>query len=140
MAVHILSHQPQALDISRISRSISYNIALKHLTEHIYLVHHYPPASPSALFPPICVSIISMIPTAKSLHTYGAPPLEPVDDIWMLEAVTQQLGQEKFSPAEIQGFLLMRKKEPVKALKEVATWRNVMLEAKDEGSSLIDTV
>lgn len=35
-----------------------------------------------------------------------------------------------FSPAEIQGFLLTRKKEPLRALEEVKAWKDKLLEAK----------
>ncbi|MCJ1394490.1 hypothetical protein MMC18_007368 [Xylographa bjoerkii] len=40
------------------------------------------------------------------------------------------LEEETFTPAEIQGFLLTRKKEPKRALEEVAEWRDKTLEAK----------
>lgn len=38
------------------------------------------------------------------------------------------------SPAEIQGFLLTRKKEPLRALEEVEAWRDKLLTAKAEKS------
>ena len=37
-----------------------------------------------------------------------------------------------FSPAEIQGFLLTRKKEPLRALEEVKAWKDKLLEAKGQ--------
>jgi len=40
------------------------------------------------------------------------------------------LPEGKFTPAEIQGFLLTRKKEPKRALAEVVAWRDAQLEAK----------
>lgn len=40
------------------------------------------------------------------------------------------LPEGKFSPAEVQGFLLTRKKEPKRALAEVAEWREAQLLAK----------
>ncbi|KAI9880051.1 MAG: hypothetical protein M1830_005783 [Pleopsidium flavum] len=40
------------------------------------------------------------------------------------------LPEGKFTPAEIQGFLLTRKKEPKRALAEVFEWRDAQLEAK----------
>ena len=39
-----------------------------------------------------------------------------------------------FSPAEIQGFLLMRKKDPLQALVEVEEWREKLLESKADKS------
>ena len=44
---------------------------------------------------------------------------------------------DMFSPAEIQGFLLKRKKDPRKALAEVAAWVEGMLEQKRKGTKLV---
>lgn len=41
------------------------------------------------------------------------------------------LPENTFTPAEIQGFLLTRKKEPLRALEEVKGWRDETLEAKE---------
>ena len=40
------------------------------------------------------------------------------------------LPDTTFSPAEIQGFLLMRKTDPVRAVEEVAQWRDVELDKR----------
>ncbi|KAL9129232.1 MAG: hypothetical protein Q9217_002273 [Psora testacea] len=45
------------------------------------------------------------------------------------------IPEDAFTPAEIQGFLLTRKKEPNKALAEVAAWRDALLTAKREKKS-----
>ena len=42
-----------------------------------------------------------------------------------------RLPEGKFTPAEVQGFLLTRKKEPMKALEEVEAWRDEVLKAKE---------
>jgi chaperone BCS1 len=42
----------------------------------------------------------------------------------------ERIPENVFSPAEIQGFLLTRKKEPLRALDEVETWRDRLLEIK----------
>lgn len=42
-----------------------------------------------------------------------------------------RLPEGKFTPAEVQGFLLTRKKEPMKALEEVEAWREEVLKAKE---------
>ncbi len=51
-----------------------------------------------------------------------------------IEAIAIQfadrLPEKEFTPAEIQGFLLTRKKEPMRALEEVAIWRDGVLEAR----------
>ena len=41
-----------------------------------------------------------------------------------------KIPDDKFSPAEVQGFLLKRKKNPQKALSEIERWVESMLELK----------
>lgn len=50
----------------------------------------------------------------------------------MAEEFARQIPEGKFSPAEIQGFLLTRKKEPRRALAEVAAWRDGELRKRRE--------
>lgn len=45
------------------------------------------------------------------------------------------LPADTFTPAEVQGFLLTRKKEPERALEEVGAWRDVVLEAREKKAS-----
>ena len=45
-----------------------------------------------------------------------------------------RLPENKFTPAEVQGFLLTRKKEPMKALEEVEGWRDGVLQTKKKKS------
>ncbi len=47
-----------------------------------------------------------------------------------------RLPEDKFTPAEVQGFLLTRKKEPMKALEEVEGWRDGVLQTKKKKKSL----
>lgn len=47
-------------------------------------------------------------------------------------AFAKTLPEETFTPAEIQGFLLTRKNEPTRALKEVVVWRDRMTAAKEK--------
>lgn len=42
-----------------------------------------------------------------------------------------KLPEDTFTPAEIQGFLLTRKKEPLRALQEVEEWKGKTLKAKE---------
>ena len=43
-----------------------------------------------------------------------------------------RIPEKTFSPAEIQGFLLTRKKEPLRALEEVESWKVETLKAKEK--------
>jgi chaperone BCS1 len=49
-----------------------------------------------------------------------------------------KIPDDKFSPAEVQGFLLKRKKNPQKALAEIRRWVEGMLEAKKERTKVLD--
>jgi chaperone BCS1 len=48
----------------------------------------------------------------------------------MADKFAAYIPENTFSPAEIQGFLLTRKKEPLRAVDEVEGWRDVVLEAR----------
>ena len=63
--------------------------------------------------------------------------VEPAKLREMAEEFASQLPPDVFSPAEVQGFLLMRKKEPTKALKDAAEWRDSMLENKKKGKKIL---
>ncbi|KAF1931335.1 uncharacterized protein M421DRAFT_99193 [Didymella exigua CBS 183.55] len=75
------------------------------------------------------------LPSSKSR------PVSRITDPKTLEEMARefaaQLPSDKFSPAEIQGYLLMRKKDPRRALKDVENWRDEMLESKKKGKKLV---
>ena len=48
----------------------------------------------------------------------------------MAEMFADKLAEETFSPAEIQGFLLERKKDPEAALREVEKWRDEQIKSR----------
>ncbi|KAL9122455.1 MAG: hypothetical protein Q9187_000984 [Circinaria calcarea] len=86
------------------------------------------------------------IPNLKSATETSTSSLTPREKIFPeldLEKVAVQfaslLPDDKFTPAEIQGFLLTRKKEPNKALEEVVGWRDKLLNSKAAKSNLIRT-
>ncbi|KAL1591546.1 hypothetical protein SLS60_011794 [Paraconiothyrium brasiliense] len=68
-------------------------------------------------------------------------PVSKIADPETLEAMartfSQQLPADMFSPAEIQGYLLMRKKDPQRALNDLKKWRDEMLESKKKGKKLV---
>jgi chaperone BCS1 len=74
------------------------------------------------------------------------PQLDIVESPEKLRAMADEfaglLPDGKLSPAEIQGFLLTRKKEPRRALLEVERWRDALLESKEseerEGRGMLD--
>jgi mitochondrial chaperone BCS1 len=49
----------------------------------------------------------------------------------------KQVPDDMFSPAEIQGFLLKRKKDPRRAVLEVRTWVEGMREVKRRGGKVV---
>jgi len=53
------------------------------------------------------------------------------------EEFSKQVPDDMFSPAEIQGFLLKRKTDPRKALVEVGSWVEGMVEVKRRGTKLV---
>lgn len=63
-------------------------------------------------------------------------PTEQLDN--MAKAFAESLPENSFSPAEIQGYLLMRKADPQAALDGVAAWRDGVLEARRKGKKMLD--
>ncbi|KAL8685990.1 MAG: hypothetical protein Q9218_007421 [Villophora microphyllina] len=61
-------------------------------------------------------------------HTPPSP--QPTDLHSIAAAFAKRLPEETFTPAEIQGFLLTRKNEPMRALKEVGGWRDQLMKVK----------
>lgn len=56
--------------------------------------------------------------------------VDPQDLEHMADAFADALPEGRFSPAEIQGFLLTRKKDPRRAVEEVGAWRDGVLERR----------
>ena len=87
------------------------------------------------------------VPNSPAIRPKPAdtPPLTPKPDDSpvssspspdSIEAIAAQfadrLPENVFTPAEIQGFLLTRKKEPRQALEEVDVWKKAVLEAREK--------
>lgn len=79
------------------------------------------------------------VPTPPETPTQSSQPETPVPDSPApdsIEAIAIQfadhLPEDTFTPAEIQGFLLTRKKEPRRALEEVDAWKSGVLAARQE--------
>ncbi|KAF2198815.1 P-loop containing nucleoside triphosphate hydrolase protein [Delitschia confertaspora ATCC 74209] len=56
----------------------------------------------------------------------------------LAEQFAERIPECRLSPAEVQGFLLTRKKEPERAVEEVEEWRERILAAKTRGENVID--
>ncbi|KAL8807576.1 MAG: hypothetical protein Q9223_002481 [Gallowayella weberi] len=67
-------------------------------------------------------------PRYSSSEEPSSPELTDLQDI--AAAFANKLDEDTFTPAEIQGFLLTRKNEPMRALHEVASWRDQTIEGK----------
>lgn len=75
------------------------------------------------------------LPNRKSRP--GSNITDPTTLDAMARTFAAQLPAHTFSPAEIQGYLLMRKKDPQRALDDLVTWRDDMLESKKKGKRLV---
>ncbi|KAL8673219.1 MAG: hypothetical protein Q9168_002371 [Polycauliona sp. 1 TL-2023] len=80
----------------------------------------------------------ALVPTPPDSPRHGSissgeassPEATELQDI--AAAFAQKLPEETFTPAEIQGFLLTRKNDPTRALKEVEVWRDQMIAIKEK--------
>lgn len=79
--------------------------------------------------------------TGGRLPSSKARPNSKITDHETLKAMASKFAEllpaDKFSPAEIQGFLLMRKKDPQRALDDVEKWRDELMESKRKGKKLV---
>ena len=73
--------------------------------------------------------------TAKSRQVSSITDPETLEK--MARQFADQLPEDTLSPAEVQGYLLIRKKEPQQALDDVVKWRDEMVEAKKKGKKLV---
>ncbi len=67
---------------------------------------------------------------SSSSEEPSSPESTDLQDIAV--AFARKIEEETFTPAEIQGFLLTRKNEPMRALREVAVWRDQTMAAKEK--------
>ncbi|KAF2851878.1 P-loop containing nucleoside triphosphate hydrolase protein [Plenodomus tracheiphilus IPT5] len=75
----------------------------------------------------------------KSLaFEHATQTLEPEKLAEMALSFAVQIPGKTFSPAEIQGYLLNLKQEPLRAVEEVGKWRDALLEAKKKGKKVVD--
>lgn len=83
-----------------------------------------PPATP--------VTGASTITTTVGIDGLSSDELSEI-----AKAFASEIPDGMMSPAEIQGFLLKRKKDPRKALKEVGAWVEAMKEQKELKTKLV---
>lgn len=76
-----------------------------------------------------------LLPNKKSRSVSKVTDPEELKD--MAEKFTAQLPADSLSPAEIQGYLLMRKKDPQRALDDLERWRDDLMESKKKGKKLV---
>lgn len=78
-------------------------------------------------------SIGHLPPSSSTYRHYSQDDIGRLaDDIKRLaDDFAEMVPEDKFSPAEVQSFLITRKKDPQRAMDEVAKWRDELLEAKE---------
>ncbi len=76
---------------------------------------------------------VSLAPWRVPPHSFSTAQLEALADQF-----AALLPEKTLSPAEVQGFLLTRKREPARALEQVGEWRDALLEAKERKAKVVD--
>lgn len=126
----------------RVDLRIDFTLATRHQTCELF-TRMYSPDQPrqAAILSPTGAKSLGFMPTKAGIDT---PPQTPrsndavkgldntkTENIASIAArFAEKVPENAFSPAEIQGFLLKRKKEPLRALNEVESWRDELLKAK----------
>ena len=81
--------------------------------------------------------LTASIPTPPHTPVYSTEDPsspEPTELHEIAAAFAKRLPEDTFTPAEIQGFLLTRKKEPMRALHEVEAWRDMLIQTKEQNN------
>ncbi|TLD18777.1 P-loop containing nucleoside triphosphate hydrolase protein [Venturia nashicola] len=134
---------PALLRPGRVDMQIAFTLATKHQVREIFSKMYHssdqPANSASAMqekrpptngCPPANGNTkgsndFTTAPSSSANHHYSE------DDIKILaEEFAEMIPEDKFSPAEVQSFLITRKKYPQRAMAEVEKWRDELLEVK----------
>lgn len=137
----------------RVDMKVGFTMATRSQIQELF-VRMYSPDEPSPRTKPLIASIaanakladsrpLSNKASSASAEALPTPPSTPRDTTLSLHELqtiakdfAELLPDVTFSPAEIQGYLLTRKKEPRRALEEVEEWRDATLKAKEAKSRL----
>ena len=89
-----------------------------------------------SLLQPKLVKVEDVITPPESPQQANTPttPCSPSNIEDIAAQFANRLPEDQFTPAEVQGFLLTRKNEPMKALAEVEAWRDGVLRARETKS------
>ncbi|OMP85261.1 putative mitochondrial chaperone BCS1-B [Diplodia seriata] len=93
---------------------------------------HSKPGLNGASKAPVNEKVIPKLPMSTTL-----PALSKDELCRMAEKFMGHMPEGKLSPAEVQNFLLTRKKEPERALEEVGGWCKALLEAKEKKEKVV---
>ena len=95
-----------------------------------------PPATPKRAASPSTTSSPSLSPSSKLTIPSASDSISTSGDIEAIASrFAERLPEGVFTPAEIQGFLLTRKKEPLRALQEIEAWKADTIKAKEKKAS-----
>ncbi|KAF2436886.1 P-loop containing nucleoside triphosphate hydrolase protein [Tothia fuscella] len=143
------TNHPEKLDSAlirpgRVDMQVAFTLATKHQTREIfsrmYSTDHDTGPKKSVIGITVTSNGHSPNGTAGKLLTNNHKIGEAYtrDEIEELADKFADLVPEgKFSPAEVQNFLITRKKDPQRAMDDVALWRDQLLEAKERKSKIV---
>lgn len=98
---------------------------------HLQLLGKGVPPSPPPT--PTNPTTDSQPPSSGQSSSNCKPLTEPPPDLEkMANDFADSLPDSTFSPAEVQGYLIMRKKDPLRAISEIAAWRDAELVKKKQ--------
>ncbi len=149
------TNHPQKLDAAlirpgRVDHQVAFSNATQSQVEELFQ-RMYTSDLPRASIPLISTSPFKPPLSPNMLST---PPQTPITEIGeekrnggeglseeeelaqTARSFAVQVPDDMFSPAEIQGFLLKRKKEPRKAVEEIGEWVEGMMERKRSGRNV----
>ena len=143
---HVEKLDPALIRPGRVDMKVEFSLASQNQVRQLFVRMYSPDSEDSSQFldKPSLASDMDFREKAKKTNESPLTPpstpkesVEEEDDKDLDQIAADFAGcipEKTFTPAEIQGFLLTRKKEPKRALKEVKEWIKEELDAKQAKS------
>ncbi|QDS68665.1 hypothetical protein FKW77_002054 [Venturia effusa] len=134
---------PALLRPGRVDMQIAFTLATKHQIREIFskMYHSTDRTAVSASLvpeeeeqktppPPLTDGYSSSNGDVKNINA-AVPRYSETDIKNLADEFARLVPEDTFSPAEVQNFLITRKKDPRRAMDEVGRWRDELLEARE---------
>ena len=127
------SNDPESLDRAlirpgRVDRQVYFSNASKHQARQVF-ISMYSADKPSS-------AEDNSEASRRKVDEMTVPENKRLED--MASEFAEAIPSSELTPAELQGFLLLRRESPEKALEDVNDWCKTLLAAREAGTNVVD--